>query len=423
MTPVLVPVPAPVIPDGITIQDDRDHLFYCLCSDTLPPIPQADRGFENPEAVWPADPEHFIDCHWASNAMPYQGFLPVNRESIYQCELFKPLNYTVQSIPVFSTSLGTWVVDNTVVEKWKDIEALFNCLRTVLLDGGLVPYTNLDHISFPLPWKYSYHHTKSSRKAMTCAAMRSHDAFIIMAVEISYLLALALSSSDGNDRFHSWSTALTDEIGGNWVDLIRSSWLVQQDTGFWKGREHHAVRVGLFIDAHTCNFSHFLHAYHRWQVPLWIDWGPLQTPFRAVDARLMSQYYIRLPAHRIHNLVKVVKTVSGKHVRNREIHHVSEACAEERSSPPQAGVKVFCWCDVGGDRLVHQRVAPAEVEQIWNEYAPSQKRYYPVQDEWDLSHEFDVDSNPKRGLLSTDDADNDDHNVLGPSEGPAAEMP
>ncbi len=267
MTPVPVPVPAPVIPDGITIQDNRDHLFYCVCSDTLPPIPQADRGFKNPETVWPTDPEHFIDRHWASNAMPYQGFLPVDRESIYQCVLFRPLNYTVQSIPVFSSSPGTWAVDNTVVEKWKDVEALFDCLRILLLDGGFMPYTNLDHISFPLPWKYGYHHTKSSRKAMTRAAMQSRDAFIIMAAEISYLLALALSS-DGDDQFHSWSTALTNEIGGNWVDLIRSSWLVQQDTGFWKGWEHHAVRVSLFIDVRICNFSHFLDAYHCWQVPL-----------------------------------------------------------------------------------------------------------------------------------------------------------
>ncbi|KAK0436975.1 uncharacterized protein EV420DRAFT_1652254 [Desarmillaria tabescens] len=214
-----------MIPNGMTIQDNCDHLFYCVCSDTLPPILQVDHhGFEDPNMLWPSNPADFIDRCWASNAMPYQGFLPVHRESVFQCELFEPLNYTIQLIPVFSPSPGIWVVDDTVVDKWKNIEALFQCLRTVL-DGTFVPNTNLGHIRFPLPWKYGYHHAKRSRKAMACTAMQSRDAFIIMAVEISYLLALGSSKLDvlpntGRDQFPLWSAALTDKIGSNWVDLI-----------------------------------------------------------------------------------------------------------------------------------------------------------------------------------------------------------
>ncbi|PBK93208.1 hypothetical protein ARMGADRAFT_1080361 [Armillaria gallica] len=276
-----------------------------MSSDTLPLIPKADAGFRDPQVLWPAEPDYFIGRRWASNAMPYQGFLPVNRESIYQCELFKPLNYTVQTIPIFSPTSGTWMVENTIVEKWKDLEALLQCCKTVL-EERFVTHKNIDYVSFPLPWRYGYHRSKRSRQAMARASMRSRDAFIIMAAEISYLLALTSGSPtniDAENQFHSWSAELTKRVGGNWVDLIRSSWMVQRDVGFWEGDECQALRVGLFIDARTCNFTHFLHAYHWWNVPLWIDWGPLEAPYKARDVRLSSHYCIRLPPHRIQTRV------------------------------------------------------------------------------------------------------------------------
>lgn len=64
--------------------------------------------------------------------MPYQGFLPVDRESIYQCELLASLSYTMQTILISISTSGTWAVDKAVVEKWKDLEALLQCFRTVL---------------------------------------------------------------------------------------------------------------------------------------------------------------------------------------------------------------------------------------------------------------------------------------------------
>ncbi len=178
-----------------------------MSSDTLPLIPKADTGFRDPQVLWPAEPDYFIGRRWASNAMPYQGFLPVNRESIYQCELFKPLNYTVQTIPIFSPTSGTWIVGNTIVEKWKDLEALLQCCRTVL-EECFVTHKNIDYASFPLPWRYGYHHSKRSRQAMARAAMCSRDAFIIMAAEITYLLALTSGSSTdigAENEFHLWS--------------------------------------------------------------------------------------------------------------------------------------------------------------------------------------------------------------------------
>ncbi|KAK0189652.1 hypothetical protein F5146DRAFT_1199916 [Armillaria mellea] len=287
----------PTASGGLTIRDDTEHSFCCVSSDTLPPIPEVGHGFEDPQVVWPSDPEYFIDRHWASNTMPYQGFIPVNRSSVFQCELFQPLNHTLQSIPIHSSGPKVWVIESALVEKWKNIETLLQHLKR-LLEDQILTHRNLGHISFPPPWKYRYQHTKHSRMAMAHAAIRSRDAFIIMAAELSYLLGLASAPIHEDDQFHLWSAVLTEQIGGKWVDTIRSSWLVQRDAGYWEGGEHQSLRVGLFVDARTCNFAELFHVYRKCQVPLWIDWGTEDTPYHASDV-LMAHYHTQSTPHRI----------------------------------------------------------------------------------------------------------------------------
>ncbi|KAK0444493.1 hypothetical protein EV421DRAFT_1735282 [Armillaria borealis] len=289
--------------DGLTIKDDTGHSFYCVCSDTLPPIPEVGRVFEDPQVVWPADPEYFIDRHWASNAMPYQGFIPVNCSSVFQCELFEPLNHMLQSILIQSSGPEVWGIESSLVEKWKNIESLLQHLKQLLEDRFLT-HQNLGHTSFPPSWKYRYQHTKRSRMAMAHATIRSRDAFIIMAVELSYLLGLASAPMHEDDQFHLWSAVLMEQIGGKWVDTIRLSWLVQCDAGYWEGEEHQSLRVGLFVDARTCNFTDLLHVYRKCQVPLWIDWGTADAPYHASDDVLMAHYHIQTTSYRIQTLRK-----------------------------------------------------------------------------------------------------------------------
>ncbi|KAK0206298.1 hypothetical protein DFS33DRAFT_578601 [Desarmillaria ectypa] len=116
--------------------------------------------------------------------------------------------------------------------------------------------------------------------AMEHAAMRSRDAFLILAGEISFLLALTLAKKEGED----WKIALIEEVGGNWTDLVRSSWLVQNDSGFWQGEEA-SRRVGLFVDPRACkDAAKFLEAYTAYSIPVWIDRGPITSPFEALTS-------------------------------------------------------------------------------------------------------------------------------------------
>ncbi|KAK0243348.1 hypothetical protein EDD85DRAFT_1019463 [Armillaria nabsnona] len=466
---------------GITIQDGRmdghDHLYHCVSSDTLPPIPKTDHGFHDPRVLWPADPGYFIDRRWASNAMPYQGFLPVDCESIYRCELLASLSYTMQTIPISISTSGTWAVDKAVVEKWKDLEALLQCFRTVL-EECFVSHRNVGYISFPLPWKYGYHHAKRGQKAMARAAMRSRDAFIIMAAEISYLLAVTENSTDtGESRFGWWSVVLTER----------------------EGDECQALRVGMFVDVRTCNFVHFLHAYDRWRVPLWIDWGTLDAPYEASDVRLLSHYRIRLPLHRIQSRVEThspppvseaqrvcrlgeehrksmgvnwkqrrgyrifvsasksvvaddidITTDRGdelkvtieqrpgetwqcffrrrdletdnilriESVHNTQRSRAPTSCPEKQHLYPRAGTGMFYWSRSSDGGFVRLRVPPASIPVYWARYLPAQRRYSSFWDKWDLNSEFDTDSD--QTVLNIGEIDDfcEDGEICGPSEGP-----
>lgn len=260
------------------IQDDNNHLFLCLESDALPPVPARGITFQDPKNSWLPDPEDFIRRSWASDTMPYQGFLPFYRSSVYQCDLFKCLDYSSASIPLFSPSPGQWALETKVADEWKHLEYLLVLPR------------------FPLPWEYGFHHAKCHKMAMEDAAIRSRNAFLILAGEISFLLALTIAKNEGED----WEIMLTEEVGGNWTDLIRSSWIVQKDSGFWQGEEA-SRRVGLFVDPRICKTAaNFLEAYMAYGIPVWIDWGPITSPFEPLDSVLYQRYYF-WPCRVIHH--------------------------------------------------------------------------------------------------------------------------
>ncbi len=64
------------------------------------------------------------------------------------------------------------------------------------------------------------------------------------------------------------------------------------------------LQVGMFVDVHTYNFVHFLHAYDWWHIPLWINWGILDAPYEASNVRLSLHYHICLPLHWIQSRVE-----------------------------------------------------------------------------------------------------------------------
>ncbi|KAK0465923.1 uncharacterized protein EV420DRAFT_801522 [Desarmillaria tabescens] len=287
-----------------TIQDDYDHLYTCLESDTLPPVPTVTHSFQDPETSWPEEPKMFMYRAWASNAMPYQGFLPAKLADFFCGDLFKPLEYGMSDLPLVCLGPGQWGLDKKMVEEWATLEELLLCFRDILA-GQIVRQRSLGHCSFPSPHRYGYHHTKTTKKAMRRAAARSRDAFIFMAAEISYLLALA-SAEIGGYNLNSWNTLLTETVGSGWAALVRHSWLVQHDIGYWAQRESTSRRVGIFVDPRKCNFAYFLKAYLAFGVPVWIDWGPLINPFPACDPELQTTYKFLLPPKHIRPRVKAL---------------------------------------------------------------------------------------------------------------------
>jgi hypothetical protein len=76
---------------------------------------------------------------------------------------------------------------------------------------------------------------------------------------------------------------------------------------------------------------------------------------------------------------------------------------EYGSAPGRSGAVVWEWVDVDGF-FIRQRVERARVEDVFYAYAPTQKRYNPIEREWDLHYEFDPTAIP--------DDDDDDNNTV-----------
>ncbi len=231
-----------------TIQDDHGHLYMCLESDTLPPVPATVHIFQDPETTWPEELNLFICRAWASNAMPYQGFLPTRHTNFfYGGDLFKPLAYGIHDLPIICLGLTKWRLSENTIEEWATLESLLLCVRDILA-SQIVSHHSLGHLSFLLPHGYGYHHTKLNPQAMKRTAAQSHDAFIMMAAEISYLLALTSTEINGY-KFNSWLLLLTETVGCGWADLIRNSWLVQRDMRYWMQKGSTSQRVRIFVNS------------------------------------------------------------------------------------------------------------------------------------------------------------------------------
>ncbi len=156
-----------------TITDDHEHVYVCSNSDTIPPMPHLTTLFQDPNVKWPADPESYIGHHWASNSRPYQGFLPVQRADIFECDLFQCLNHTSTSLQVHSSGQGLWSLGAKVVDSWRNLEALLARLRQVLeVQAG---HRNIGPFAFSFPlevWISPCQDQLESHGVLCCSFMR-----------------------------------------------------------------------------------------------------------------------------------------------------------------------------------------------------------------------------------------------------------
>jgi hypothetical protein len=75
--------------------------------------------------------------------------------------------------------------------------------------------------------------------------------------------------------------------------------------------------------------------------------------------------------------------------------------AERHSRPGRSGAKCFTWEEVDAYMLQTYLIRSA-VEDCWNSYTNSQRRFDAFHNEWDLAIAFDP------GAVAVDDNDDDD---------------
>ncbi|THG92638.1 hypothetical protein EW145_g8643, partial [Phellinidium pouzarii] len=92
-----------------------------------------------------------------------------------------------------------------------------------------------------------------------------------------------------------------------------------------------------------------------------------------------------------------------------------EKDAEKKNFPGKKGARVFEWeeSETRAGVLIRVPVSRASVEDIWDNYRASQKRYDGFRNEWDLCNEFDP--TPRNYGPPTDEFDKDDDNWDAPA--------
>ncbi len=110
---------------------------------------------------------------------------------------------------------------------------------------------------------------------------------------------------------------------------------------------------------------------------------------------------------------EAAKITQSESVREWQSRKARELDAMKQHCPAHS-VNVFVWDIVEGkDYLVWQHIPHRDVPDVWDDYAPSQRRYSSVWKEWDLNYAFDLDAvQTERELFYEEDEDCDDQPSL-----------
>lgn len=220
-------------------------------------------------------PSHPLSTpQWLDNTRPFQGFAQT-----YGANLGKSLSVVRvpdSGIPhiVSKTDNGTYKLDASVAAAWTAIEDTVECIMRYLL----LP---LDHLPSPRqprpPSAYGYTAEHPDRASATASVRLSRDAFDLMFMFTSFLLAFwrfeACTYPLDGVLFY-FEKYYPDEYPGLY-DLVMDSCVGDFRVG---------TRAGYFVDLfnYPADWIPYLHVWAEAGVPLWIYAGP--EPTKSVDS-------------------------------------------------------------------------------------------------------------------------------------------
>jgi hypothetical protein len=398
-------------------------MFSSPNSPVLPTIPP----FRNFSDQYEPEPEEVQDLCWAMNRFPQLGFLPASPH--FHGPIFQRLNH-VNIAPVNNK----WQLDPQLQKSWATLEDTLKFVGDALLSDLCIP---LNFSYFPLPATFGYRRQHRSHRAALRCAEHSRNAFFTLAASCSY--GMAMRRSDSTSSTPRWVGILLERgVFPEWIDDFRKS----QFADFL-----HTQRVGVIMHP-ACDWLQLIPMLVRTNVPVWIEWSdgrsdyygqkstyvaryrpqpgdismaraleqqspnllhtPVMSPASVVGlcpepdptsrqrrGETFEQFFEREKAD--HDMRASLETLSAKQVR----------LSRERSAiaaPGRRGPRVYEWEDVDGF-LMRLLVPRGDVENIWECYKESQRRFNSFENQWDLAAAFDPSTSTIDPYAYSDDSD------------------
>ncbi|KAK7051770.1 hypothetical protein R3P38DRAFT_2502236 [Favolaschia claudopus] len=381
-----------------------------------------------------------------------------------------------------------WALTPTLVKKWTDLEKLLisvlDCLSFQASEIKPKPYCP----KASSPTLYGYNSSYLDQSELVRAASRSRDAFMPLFASVAMHFVL-LDGSLQRDTWRSelirkarlqyrlmdsldeavelvlqcpagmiidTSEGMVQELGWLFSLLLsgeakihvpvyfflgedsqsaanRASWLesypfmrhiaayVQSDVGSLANLPPSPVKMTEYV--------YIKSTFRRWGVLPNPDYlaavepEPQLPPVELYSGQKEGQSYAEFFARREERNAKIIAAASDKD-RQKYTSRL-EASKKQQCPSSKKGARVFMWEEVNGF-WVRKALIRSEVEDEWYEFAPSQRSFDPVKNEWDLCKPLDSKADvPDNGEYDDDDDDYmgdwiDPTPPVGPSAPPSA---
>lgn len=404
----------------------NDEVFSSPNSSTLPCIPHFHDSL--PEYTMPRDTQQLS---WSYNAYPQLAFVP--RENRFEGPIFQRLAYTFYNIPMERDG-HLWRLSRSVQTQWERLETALIVIASFLIEYSYA-FMPLDFSTFRLPSQYGCRAVGEERYARKIA-MRCRDAFIPLMSLCSFAISLHLPTQQtSNIGTPSWARLLIEKRGlhPEWVNSLRQSVVADFSPN---------TRVGVIVHVGKCQWLSQIKAMLLAEVPVWFYWGrlgslfsvdhPVSTRYRPTSDEILAEQARRFPStgqmadpqseashDREDDIPKPERFSRQKRgetwqeffarhveIRSRKIATETpqerqkrldrEQNARKHAAPSRRGhgPAVYHWSEEGQFRI-RTRVFRACVEDIWDCYSDSQRKYDSIHNEWDICSEFDPDGRPE----------------------------
>ncbi|KAK7018112.1 hypothetical protein VNI00_018371 [Paramarasmius palmivorus] len=361
----------------------------------------------------------FHQMTWLSDELPFLPFVP--KWNVFKSNILKSLDVRLDAEIVEVLPDGRYALRSHIQDAWDYCERMHRLLLTQSMTFVTIPLSPRFRL-WSYPRQYGYQRSHKSLALCLRQVTAARDSFLPLIAAIIFFLRYTQRILDLMGREpNGWRTKLAQCSG---IDLV---WVTEWLNTFLPPIGSSAcLHVGGFVDALQAmseRTDDYLAVYSFGCVPVVLFWGPggsyetsrLSTSLRAhcptragIDFLLancstvaLSKYTLpdvlvaphvgdpsQKPYETIHEFFarrkRVKETRLGKEsIADRESRLARERNAALGACPGKKGARVFVW-ELDGSHLVRMPVSRSEVSDVWHEFAPTQRRYDSVYNEWDL---------------------------------------